>query len=63
MTDIIVVEIVLRPKAFQHEVDKYGKEGLKRLWMDILERYAHEEYYDPDIIHEMLEHEQEEDEQ
>lgn len=51
------VSIPLEPRANQGEVDKYGKDGLKRLWEDVLDRYANEKYYDPDLVHEILEHE------
>lgn len=51
-----IIKVVLEPQAYQSEVDKYRIEGLQRLWMDILERYAHEAYYDPDLICEILEH-------
>ena len=42
--------------AGQDEVDKYSEEGLRNLWIDILERYGNEEYYDPDLVKELLEH-------
>ena len=51
---ITLTEIILKPKAYQSEIDKYGKKGLKQLWIDILERYAHEEWYDPDLVEEIL---------
>jgi len=48
-----VTPIPLEPKAYEGEVEKYGVEGLQKLWMDILERYAHEEYYDPGLVQEI----------
>ena len=32
------------------ELERYGEERLKDLFYNILERYAHEEWFDPDII-------------
>ena len=52
---IRLTKITLNPHAYQREVDKYGVDGLKSLWTDILERYGHEEYYDPDLVEEILE--------
>jgi len=57
---IRVTKIAFEVSACAHEVDKYGEEGLKRLWENILERYAHEEWYDPDLVHEILDHQEEE---
>ena len=45
--------------ANPEEVDKYGEEGLKLLWTDILDRYANDEYYDPDLVEELLENQPE----
>jgi len=50
----ITATVTLKPQAYQFEVDKYGIEGLRVLWMDILERYGHEEYYEPDLVEELL---------
>lgn len=55
-----MTKITLKPQAYQSEVDKYGIEGLKKLWTDILERYAHEEYYDPYIVEKLLKSQEEE---
>jgi len=39
--------------------DKYGGvENVKELLYDILERYGNEEYFDPDLIHELTQHRQ-----
>ena len=51
---IRLTKITLEPRAYPKEISKYGEEGLKQLWMNILERYAHEEYYDPDLVEEVL---------
>ena len=56
MSEIKREVIELKLTTSKAEVEKYGKEGVKQLWLDILERYANEEHYDPDLIHEMLEH-------
>jgi len=53
MTNLEVKRIVLGVTAYPSELKKYGEEGLKSLWADIIERYAHEEYYNPDIVEEL----------
>ncbi len=55
MSEIKREVIELKLTASRAEVGKYGKEGLKQLWIDVLERYASEEYYDPDLVQQMLE--------
>ena len=54
LAKIRLTKIPLEPHAYQREVDKYGVNGLKELWIDILERYGHEEYYNPDLVEEIL---------
>jgi len=52
--------IELKLTASSAEVETFGKEGLKQLWIDILERYASEEYYDPDLVKELVDRKAEE---
>lgn len=60
MSEIKREVIELKLFTSRAEVETYGVEGVKQLWTDILERYANEEYYDPGLVHEMLEHKAEE---
>lgn len=50
----IMVEIPLRPQAYKTEVSKYGEDGLKQLWLNILERYGNGDYYDQNLVEEVL---------
>lgn len=47
-------KIFIEVYADSDEVEKYGEEGLRTLWINILDWYASEEYYDPDIVEELL---------
>ena len=41
--------------VYETELKEYGKKGLKILLKDIIDRYFHSEYYDPDLIQEIKE--------
>lgn len=53
------MNIIIELSADPSEVDKYGIEGLRQLWVDILERYANEEHYDPDLLDQILKEKEE----
>ena len=39
--------------VYQSELNAFGKKGLKALLENIIERYFHSEYYDPDLVKEI----------
>lgn len=43
-------KVTLEVYVSKGDLSKYGKEGVKNLLIDILERYGSEEYYDPDLV-------------
>lgn len=45
--------IKLEVNATDAEIEEYGEKGMIELWLNILERYASEEYYEPDIAEEL----------
>ena len=52
---IKVQKIPIQVSVYSSEIKKYGKEGLKDLLMDIIERYFNEGYFDPDLVEQILE--------
>lgn len=52
---IKVQKIPIQVSVYQPEIKKYGIEGLKDLLMDIIERYFNENYFDPDLVEQILE--------
>ena len=42
--------IKTKVNVYEMEVKKYGKRGLKALLENIIERYFHPEYYNPDLL-------------
>ena len=49
-----VQKITLQVTAYSSELETYGEKGLKELWENILERYGHEEYYEPVLVESIL---------
>lgn len=56
---IKVQKIPIQISVYSSEVEKYGVGGLKILLENIIERYFDEEYFDPDLVKEILEEREE----
>ena len=56
---IKVQKIPIEVSVYSSEVEKYGIEGIKTLLENIIERYFDEEYFDPDLVKEILEEKEE----
>ena len=48
-----VETINLKVQVYQPELREYGKRGLKCLLENIIERYFHPEYFEPDLVGEI----------
>lgn len=60
MTFTITGHIInLEIPCTDYEVEKYGKEGIKILLNDVIERYGIEKYFDSDLVEEVLENKEE----
>ena len=54
-TKIEVDFITIKVPVYQPELKKYGKNGLKQIFEDLVERYFCESYYNSDLVQEILE--------
>lgn len=55
METIRLDKIIIEVPVYEPEIKTYGKEGLKLLFENLVQRYFTEEYYDPGIVEEILE--------
>ncbi len=53
--NIQIDKIHLDVTVYEGEIEKYGIDGLKTLLQNIVERYFHKEYFEPELVKEILE--------